>query len=326
MIKIYTLYDHVNFTSEQIILFGLVDTLPIEPHHFYNHKNESRYKGMIDFCKKNINYVNTPEECDIIVLPYKFKNTTDHNYINLNTLSKELNKPLWCFYNDDNDKQFNISSNVILFRTSFYKITKLQNEYSMIAFSPDYFNDKFTNEITNEINNDINIDLSIGYCGHLNNGRDKYLKILYNSDIKTNFIIRNGFWAPGIDKSIARKEYFNNIENNIFTFCYRGAGNFSYRFYETLMMGKIPILINTDCVFPFEDKININDIALVINEKDIDNIDNIDNHDTRIIEIIKSYYYKNKDNLLHIQKNNRFIWETYYSPIGFINNIINNNF
>ena len=179
MIKIYTLYNQVNFTSEQIILFGLVDTLPIEPHHFYNHKNESRYKGMIDFCKKNINYVNTPEECDIIVLPYKFKNTTDHNYINLNTLSKELNKPLWCFYNDDNDKQFNISSNVILFRTSFYKITKLQNEYSMIAFSPDYFNDKFTNEFTN----DINIDLSIGYCGHLNNGRGKYLKTLYHSDI-----------------------------------------------------------------------------------------------------------------------------------------------
>ena len=103
MINIYTLYNQVNFTSEQIILFGLVDTLPIEPHHFYNHKNESRYKGMIDFCKKNINYVNTPEECDIIVLPYKFKNTTDHNYINLNTLSKELNKPLWCFYNDDNN-------------------------------------------------------------------------------------------------------------------------------------------------------------------------------------------------------------------------------
>ena len=55
---------------------------------------------------------------------------------------------------------------------------------------------------------------------------NKYLQILYNSDIKTNFIIRNGFWAPGIDKSIARKEYFDNIENNLFTFCYRGAGNF----------------------------------------------------------------------------------------------------
>jgi hypothetical protein len=311
MIKIYTLYNQVNFTSEQIILFGLLDTLPAEPQHCYNHKNESRYKGIIDFCKKNINYVNTPEECDIIVLPYKFKDITDINYINLNTLSKELNKPLWCFYNDDDDKQFNISSNVILFRTSFYKISKLHNEYPMIVFSPDYFNNKFTN------------DLSIGYCGHLNNGRDKYLKILYHSDIKTNFIIRNGFWAPGIDKNIARKEYFDNIENNLFTFCYRGAGNFSYRFYETLMMGKIPILINTDCVFPFEDKININDIALVINEKDIDNIDN---HDTTLINIIKSYYYKNKDNLLNIQQNNRFIWETYYSPIGFINNIINNNF
>ena len=316
MFKVYTLYNQIKFTSEQLILFGLLDTLPIEPQHCYNYKNESRYKGIIDFCKKNINYVNTPEECDIIVLPYKFKDTTDYNYIHLNTLSKELNKPLWCFYNDDNDKLFNISSNVILFRTSFYKVSQLQNEYAMIVFSPDYFNNKFINNIANNSSN----DLSIGYCGHLNNGREKYLKILYNSDIKTNFIIRNGFWAPGIDKNIARKEYFDNIENNLFTFCYRGAGNFSYRFYETLMMGKIPILLNTDCVFPFEHKININDIAIVIDEKDINN------NETKIIDIIKSYYYKNKDNLLHIQKNNRFIWETYYSPIGFINNIINNNF
>ena len=59
----------------------------------------------------------------------------------------------------------------------------------------------------------------------------------------------------------------NRANKSLFTFCYRGAGNFSYRFYETLMMGRIPILVNTDCVFPFEDKVDINSLGLVLNEK-----------------------------------------------------------
>ena len=324
MINIYTLYNQVNFTSEQIILFGLLDKEPREPEYTYNHRNENRYHGIIEFCKKNINYTDTPEGCDILVLPYKFKDITDPTYIKLNTISKQLNKPLWCFYNDDNDKIFNIPSNVILFRTSFYKTTQLDNEKALIAYSTDYFNNKY---IINDTIADTN--LTIGYCGHLNNGRHKYLHLLHNSELTTNFIIRHGFWAPGVDKLVAKNDFINNIENNLFIFCYRGAGNFSYRFYETLMMARIPILINTDCVFPFENNkninihidIDINDLGLVINEKDIDI-----NNNTSIITIIKDYYTKNKYKLLDIQKNNRLVWEKYYSPIGFLSNIINHNY
>ena len=107
---------------------------------------------------------------------------------------------------------------------------------------------------------------------------------------------------------------YNNIHNNLFTFCYRGGGNFSYRFYETLMMGRIPLLINTHCIFPFPDKINIHSIALVINEDELDF--------NNLTTIIQNYYNNNLHNLLNIQQNNRYIWETYLSPHGFLNNII----
>ena len=55
-IKIYTLYDKFIFSSEQIILFCILDKLEIEPLHCYNDKNEGRYNGIVEFCKKNINY------------------------------------------------------------------------------------------------------------------------------------------------------------------------------------------------------------------------------------------------------------------------------
>lgn len=293
-IAIYTLYNQIALTSEQIILLGLFDKSTDERFNI----------EIIENCRKYFTYVKTPEECDILVLPYKFKNINDDIYKNLNSISIKLNKPLLCFYNDDDDKKCDITSNVVFFRTSFYKKSKLKNEYAMPTFTYDYFNHKYLDE--NE--------LSIGYCGHILHGRDKYLSVIKQSNIKHTFILRKGFNASGVERSLAIKEYISNIENNLFTFCYRGAGNFSYRFYETLMMGRIPVLINTDCVFPFDDNIDVNTMALIINEELLDNPNDL-------IEHIFNYYTNNKHKFLDMQKNNRKIWEKYFSPRGFLKNI-----
>ena len=138
---------------------------------------------------------------------------------------------------------------------------------------------------------------------------------MYKSDIKCDFVLRRGFWAAGMDKRIARKEYFTNMENNLFVFCYRGAGNFSYRLYETFMMGRIPIFINTDCVLPYWDEIEKHNLGLIINEEDIIS------KKINLIETIKNYYNDNKDSLTDIQKNNRYLWEKYWSAYGFIENL-----
>lgn len=305
--KIYAPKDYFKYSSELIILSGLLDSLPNEGIHCYNQNKISRYNGLIDYCKQVYIYTDSIQDCDIVVLPYKFKNTHDEVYKNLVSLSKKYNKKLYCFYNDDKDAQFNIDDNVILFRTSFYLSTKLKNERGLIAFSPDFFNNKYIKDNK----------LSIGYCGHVMHNRKYYLSLLLKSDIETKFIFRAGFWAPGIDKKTARNEYFNNMEENLFTFCYRGAGNFSYRFYETLMMGRIPILVNTDCVIPFWNIINKENIGIIIDENDLKN------NKKDFITEITNYYNKHKNNLIDIQKNNRKIWEQYFSPIGYLQNINN---
>lgn len=60
-----------------------------------------------------------------------------------------------------------------------------------------------------------------------------------------------------------------------------------------MMMGKIPILIKTDSVFPFEDKYDLDSIGVVIDEKDINNL----------IKKINLFYKTN--NLINVQKQNR---------------------
>ena len=68
--KIFTFYDNIKYSSELIILFGILDKLPNETRENY-YKNKSRYGDIINFCKNNFIYVKNPDEADIFVLPYK---------------------------------------------------------------------------------------------------------------------------------------------------------------------------------------------------------------------------------------------------------------
>ena len=316
MYKIYTIKKKIVFSSEMIILFGLLDDLPKEALHCYNCKGLSRYGNVINWCKEHIEYVNNIMDADFVVLPFKFKNVNDPVFQILDKLTKNIKKKLWCFYNDDDDTSHEIDDNVILFRTSFYKSNKKENEKAMIAISPDYYRGKISDNI------------SIGYCGYYTaynrrfpdgifKGRAWYINYLNKCKVPNSFIIRKGFWAQGLDKSIARKQYFENMENNIFMFCIRGAGNFSYRFYEILMMGRIPIFIDTDCVLPFEKLIKKAEVGIFINESDI--ISNKINLEQEILRYIEN----NKNKLPEIQKQNRLLWEKLYSPIGFLNMLLN---
>ena len=84
---------------------------------------------------------------------------------------------------------------------------------------------------------------------------------------------------------------------------YRGTGNFSTRFYETLAMGRIPIFINTDCVLPFHEKIKWSRHIIIVDISEIQKIDSI------IMD-----FHKNLDNksFKYIQISNRRIWSRYY--------------
>ena len=74
----------------------------------------------------------------------------------------------------------------------------------------------------------------------------------------TNIVLRPSFYggAAGGDPDAqlqARTGYVENLVASDYVLCARGAGNFSYRLYETLSCGRIPVFVDTDCVLPHED-------------------------------------------------------------------------
>lgn len=127
--------------------------------------------------------------------------------------------------------------------------------------------------------------------------------------ITTDIILRKSF-AEGIRSNNvdARLTFINNIINNDYTFCMRGGGNYSIRFYETLCLGRLPIFIDTNCVLPFEEKIDWKNLCLWVDESNMDRIGDI------VIDFHSSITSKEfKERQIYARE----VWEKYLSKKGF---------
>jgi hypothetical protein len=241
------------------------------------------------------------KECDYFVLPFKFTSSLEKRFLDILELSRKNGKKLICLNNDDFGGDYNIPEDVILFRTSFFASEKRKNEFAFPVFIPDIL--KHSKGFSDRA--------SIGFCGDSNRPiRKEALEILKTS----GFMIQHDevfsfFQNPSVNKMKGREKFFNNLQNNIFILCPRGCGNFSYRFYETMCFGRIPVFINTDCVLPFENLIDYKDEIVFVEEKEL----------TFLPDKIQEYC--EKYDLSERQKRCREIWENYLSPTGFINNI-----
>lgn len=107
----------------------------------------------------------------------------------------------------------------------------------------------------------VTLSASVGFCGVPNHpSRKRLLAFLHGqTQIPTDFIFRDRFWgrireqqSPEAVEQM-RVEYERNLQGNVFVVCSRGAGNYSIRFYETLRAGRIPIMLDTDMVFPLDE-------------------------------------------------------------------------
>lgn len=78
------------------------------------------------------------------------------------------------------------------------------------------------------------------------------------SDLAVEIIDRVGFSGAREEMSAYSKHLFEST----YVLCPRGTENYSYRMYEALSFGRIPVIIDTDMVFPSE--IAWQDLALIV--------------------------------------------------------------
>ncbi|MGB4076508.1 MAG: exostosin family protein [Minisyncoccia bacterium] len=107
----------------------------------------------------------------------------------------------------------------------------------------------------------------------------------------------------------ARRAYVDSIRSSLFTLAPRGDGNFSLRFYETLSMGRIPLLIDTDVPLPLEDELSYDSFILRVPSEETD----------RVAEHVAAFYSRTSDAKLQaMQKRARDAFLTHLSMPAFL--------
>lgn len=137
-----------------------------------------------------------------------------------------------------------------------------------------------------------------------------------NHAIETRFLCRHRYLGNASlafldnkeDLQQQRCEFVDNILECPYGLAVRGKGNHSVRFYELLSAGRIPVFINTDCVLPFEDRIDYKKHVVWVEFEQVQEVG------SRLNRFHNSI---SREAFGQMQLDNRRLWEEWLSPLGF---------
>ena len=285
-----------------------------------------------------------PIAADYLCIPHNY------NYVKNNkeyiaefvALSIKYSKKIIIFFPGDSDEEVLIA-NSIVFRNSQYRYKKRPNEIIMPAYACDLgkmyglqYREKGDKPV-------------VGFCGWAIYGtsrqwlsyvvgnvraffkpvhkkglyfRRKALHILSKSKrLTTRFVIRSSYSGNSktlaIDPKAARIEYVENMKNSDFVLAPKGDGNFSVRFFESLSLGRVPLLVDTDCPLPLEDELDYTEFILKVSYKDM----------RKLPDIVTNYYVSlTPEQYAEKQKKCREAFEKYLKIESFFAHVLDKAF
>mgnify|MGYP003672908732 CR=1 FL=1 len=335
MLKIYTDQNFINETYRRKLFPLLFDVCIIK-----NTDIQSYYSLEEDATK-----------ADVFIVPVDYETFSQHKsaLVSFKQTVKQCNKPVWVY--TAGDFGYTLKNHWVNFRLGGFK-SKL-NATSLII--PSFINDPYItiNKTFEPVLK--SEKPQIGFVGHAQSGSKKYIKewfvhLKINSKqilkqqkrdqqpfypsgfkrakylnrlaashlVETNYILRQKYRAgvtSKAEKELTTQEFYNNMYTNAYTFCSRGVGNFSVRFYETLAMGRIPVLIDTDSKLPLEHQINWSYHVCIVKESDIDNLPEL---------VAKFHNQFTAETFEALQRDNRRLWQEKLERIAYFKTIHNN--
>lgn len=292
----------------------------------------------------NFQLIDDIEKADVVIVPvainYFFKHHKQKELNQFIDTALAKNKKIWVYAAGDFGITFR--KDVTVFRLGGFKSKLADNEEIMPLFVSDPYtyifntnwfflnktekptigfvgnaNGSFLKKIKEiliffKLNFKRQFDSSIGdYQSFFSSSsqRFKVLKHLEKSNnIICNFIYRNSYRGGALTETEIKqstKEFFQNIESNLYTVCIRGAGNFSVRLYETLMMGRIPVVLESDAKFPLENYIDWKKHIVLTNSKNI------------VKDLVTFHENVSNENSIEIQKKNRNLMLELFQRVNY---------
>lgn len=265
---------------------------------------------------------------------------------NLIEEAKRVGKQVWSINNGDFGIRLPYFTNLVVFRQSGYRSNNQSGHTGFPSIISDYLGENHLETVY--LNRNYSQNPIVGFCGLTNSSKKEAIieitkqglrklksqmgfsnlepqRILATSYIRASllkqlenntaidcrFIKRNKYRA-GVTKNkethATTIEFYKNILESQYVLCVRGAGNFSVRFYETLMMGRIPLYVHTDGYLPLPDVIDWKSHVVWVDYKD--------RH--YISEILLDFHQQlDQESLVALFKKNRKLWQEKLSLSGF---------
>jgi hypothetical protein len=101
---------------------------------------------------------------------------------------------------------------------------------------------------------------------------------LYNlCRTQPNYYFSGQQWNPVVPQS-KLNELTNIMIRSKFALCPRGYGNTSFRMYEAMQLGAVPVYISDDFFLPWSDELNWNEFCVIVDSKNLKDLPSILNN------------------------------------------------
>ena len=106
------------------------------------------------------------------------------------------------------------------------------------------------------------------------------------------YFFSNRIWTPSVPQEDLER-FLDIASRSVFSLCPRGYGRSSFRLYEVMQLGSIPVFVYDEKWTPFEDEIDWNEFSVLVRSSDIHRIDEIlSSYSESKIEQMQNNLYK----------------------------------
>lgn len=112
-----------------------------------------------------------------------------------------------------------------------------------------------------------------------------------------------------LNRKLLEQKFITNMGGCLYNLCVRANGNYTSRFYMALIAGRIPLVLDTDGIFPWEEKLHM--VKVPVQQLE------------RIGDFVLEHFERYSDRaLMSMQQENREVYQKYMAPHKFIPNFI----
>lgn len=265
----------------------------------------------------------SPDEADWFLPPSGWQQGGSPQALRMDDLARRHGKPLLVFFCSDSSEEVPLD-NAIVYRTSMNRSTKRSHEQAWPIWTCDVLCSYGDGSVAER---PWTLRPSIGYCGYVDYrnsfewahrrlrnriSRSMQLRgeavraVLASPRIRSRMILRRCFGGDATPRE--REQFARNLLSSDYALVARGNGNFSFRLYEAMSAGTIPVFIDTDCCLPFDDVIPYRDLFVWVPEHEV----------SRIADFVMDYHLRLDDHSFNERRRAiRDIYDRFLSPLGF---------